>query len=114
MVGRSRQRCVGWRIRNLPRNGRRAGPTSCSTPIPRSGDVSRGRRLHIVAKMHAPSWIGPGLLMVFIVPLLVYGAYSIGDRWYQNFMLTRQEETIRTEVMQLREENLRLQRELNL
>ena len=42
----------------------------------------------------------------------MYGAYSIGDRWYQNYMLTRQEEAIRVEVMQLREENLRLQREL--
>jgi cell division protein DivIC len=63
--------------------------------------------------MLAPSWIGPGLIMVFVVPLLVYGAYSIGDRWYQNYILTRQEETIRAQVMQLREENLRLQQELN-
>jgi cell division protein FtsL len=66
-----------------------------------------------MAKMLAPSWIGPGLLMVFVVPLLVYGAYSIGDRWYQNYILTRQEESIRVEVLQLREENLRLQKELN-
>jgi cell division protein FtsL len=65
-----------------------------------------------MAKILAPSWIGPGLLMVFVVPLLVYGAYSIGDRWYQNYILTRQEESIRAEVMQLREENLRLQKEL--
>lgn len=65
-----------------------------------------------MAKMLAPSWIGPGLLMVFVVPLLVYGAYSIGDRWYQNYILTRQEESIRAEVMQLREENLRLQKQL--
>jgi cell division protein FtsB len=63
--------------------------------------------------MHAPSWIGPGLLFLFVVPLFVYGAYSIGDRWYQNYILNRQEEAIRAEVMQLREENLRLQRELN-
>jgi cell division protein DivIC len=63
--------------------------------------------------MHAPSWIGPGLLFLFVVPLFAYGAYSIGDRWYQNYILTRQEESIRTEVMQLREENLRLQHELN-
>jgi cell division protein FtsB len=67
-----------------------------------------------MAKLLAPSWVGPGLLMVFVVPLLVYGAYSIGDRWYQNYILTRQEESIRTEVMQLREENLRLQKELNV
>jgi cell division protein FtsB len=67
-----------------------------------------------VARMHAPSWIGPGLVVLFVVPLLVYGAYSIGDRWYQNYLLTQQEEAIRVEVMRLREENLRLQRELNL
>ena len=66
-----------------------------------------------MARMHAPSWIGPGLLFLFVVPLFAYGAYSIGDRWYQNYILTRQEESIRAEVMQLREENLRLQRELN-
>jgi cell division protein DivIC len=63
--------------------------------------------------VHAPSWIGPGLLLVFVIPLLAYGAYSIGDRWYQNFILTQQEEAIRTDVRELREENLRLQKELN-
>jgi cell division protein FtsB len=52
------------------------------------------------------------LAVLFVVPLLVYGAYSIGDRWYQNYILTRQEEGIRAEVLALREENLRLQREL--
>ncbi len=67
-----------------------------------------------MARMHAPSWVGPGLLIIFVVPLLAYGAYSIGDRWYQNFILTRQEEAIRAEVLALREENLRLQRELNV
>jgi cell division protein FtsB len=65
-----------------------------------------------MARMLAPSWIGPGLVFLFVVPLLTYGAYSIGDRWYQNFILTRQEEAIRAEVLQLREENVRLQREL--
>jgi len=67
-----------------------------------------------VARVLAPSWIGPGLVVLFVVPLLVYGAYSIGDRWYQNYLLTQQEEAIRVEVMRLREENLRLQRELNV
>ncbi|MFN8634618.1 MAG: septum formation initiator family protein [Chloroflexota bacterium] len=67
-----------------------------------------------MARVHAPSWIGPGLLFLFVVPLLVYGAYSIGDRWYQNYILTQQEEAIRAEVMGLRDENLRLQRELEL
>jgi cell division protein FtsB len=65
-----------------------------------------------MARVLAPSWIGPGLAILFVVPLLVYGAYSIGDRWYQNYLLTQQEEAIRVEVGQLREENLRLQREL--
>ena len=65
-----------------------------------------------MARVHAPSWIGPGLVVLFLVPLLVYGAYSIGDRWYQNYLLTQQEEEIRVEVLRLREENLRLQREL--
>ena len=67
-----------------------------------------------MARVVAPSWLGPGLAILFVVPLLVYGAYSIGDRWYQNYLLTQQEEAIRFEVMRLREENLRLQRELVL
>jgi cell division protein FtsB len=62
--------------------------------------------------MVTPSWIGPGLVILFVVPLLAYGAYSVGDRWYQNYILTQQEEAIRAEVARLREENLRLQREL--
>lgn len=65
-----------------------------------------------MARALAPSWLGPGLAVLFVVPLLVYGAYSIGDRWYQNYLLTQQEEAIRAEVTRLREENLRLQREL--
>lgn len=58
-------------------------------------------------------WFSSGLLFLFVVPLLVYGAYSIGDRWYQNYILTQQEEAIRAEVMRLREENIHLQRVLN-
>lgn len=65
-----------------------------------------------MARVQAPSWVGPGLAILFVVPLLVYGAYSIGDRWYQNYLLTQQEEAIRVEVAKLREENLRLQKEL--
>lgn len=57
--------------------------------------------------------IGPRLLALFLLPVLVYGAYSIGDRWYQNYVLTHQEELIRADVARLREENLRLQRELD-
>ena len=67
-----------------------------------------------MARTFAPSWLGPGLVVLFVVPLLVYGAYSIGDRWYQNYLLTQQEEAIRAEVILLREENVRLQRELVL
>jgi cell division protein FtsB len=64
-----------------------------------------------VSRVQSPSWIG-GLIFLFVVPLLVYGAYSIGDRWYQNFVLTQQEEAIRADVSRLRDENVRLQREL--
>ena len=66
-----------------------------------------------MARVQPQSWLGPGLVFIFVVPLLVYGAYSIGDRWYQNFILTQQEEAIRADVVRLREENVRLQRELN-
>jgi cell division protein FtsB len=65
-----------------------------------------------MGRVLAPSWIAPGLVILFVVPLLVYGAYSIGDRWFQHYLLTQQEESIRAEVMRLREENLRLQRDL--
>lgn len=63
-------------------------------------------------RVRLPSWIGAPLILIFVVPMLVYGAYSIGDRWYQNYLLTQQEESIRRDVAHLREENLRLQREL--
>src|SRR5687767_5523911 len=56
---------------------------------------------------------GPRLIALFLLPLVVYGAYSIGDRWYQNYVLVHQEELIRADVMRMREENVRLQRELN-
>jgi cell division protein FtsB len=55
----------------------------------------------------------PRLIALFLVPLVVYGMYSIGDRWYQNYVLLHQEELIRADVMRMRDENLRLQRELN-
>jgi cell division protein DivIC len=55
---------------------------------------------------------GPRLIALFLLPLVVYGAYSIGDRWYQNYVLLHQEELIRTDVERLRRENMRLQREL--
>ena len=67
-----------------------------------------------MARVRTPSWVGPGLAIIFVLPLLAYGAYSIGDRWYQNYLLTQQENEIRVEVQRLREENLRLQRELNV
>ncbi|MCC7371728.1 MAG: septum formation initiator family protein [Chloroflexi bacterium] len=56
---------------------------------------------------------GPRLIALFLLPVVVYGFYSIGDRWYQNYVLTHQEEMIRADVRRLREENLRLQKELN-
>jgi cell division protein DivIC len=65
-----------------------------------------------MARVSAPPWVGPGLLFLFVIPLFVYSAYSIGDRWYQGYVLTQQEEAIRADVLRLREENLRLQRAL--
>ncbi len=65
-----------------------------------------------MARVVAPSWVGPGLLFLFVVPLFVYSAYSIGDRWYQGYVLTQQEIAIQADVIRLREENLRLQRVL--
>jgi cell division protein FtsB len=62
-----------------------------------------------MARVWTPSWVGPGLLFLFVVPLFVYSAYSIGDRWYQGYVLSQQEAAIRADVMRLREENLRLQ-----
>lgn len=56
---------------------------------------------------------GPRLIALFLLPLVVYGAYSIGDRWYQNYVLVHQEELIRADVMRMRSDNVRLQRELN-
>ena len=56
---------------------------------------------------------GPRLIALFLLPLVVYGAYSIGDRWYQNYVLVHQEEMIRQDVLRMRSENIRLQRELN-
>ena len=56
---------------------------------------------------------GPRLIALFLLPLVVYGAYSIGDRWYQNYVLIHQEELIRADVMRLREENVRLQKQLD-
>lgn len=56
---------------------------------------------------------GPRIIALFLLPVVVYGFYSIGDRWYQNYVLTHQEEMIRADVLRLRDENLRLQKELN-
>lgn len=58
------------------------------------------------------SWILPGLLLLFVLPLLGYAGYSVADRWYQGYQLSREEAALRTDITRLREENLRLQAEL--
>ena len=67
-----------------------------------------------MAKSIATSWVGPGLLaLLFLLPVGAYAAYSVADRWYQNYVLGQEEEMLRREIEQLRRENLRLQAELN-
>ena len=65
-----------------------------------------------MARSAATSWIGPGLLALFVLPALAYGIYSVGDRWYQNYVLGQEESALRADVQRLRETNLRLQAEL--
>lgn len=60
-----------------------------------------------------PTWIGPGLLALFILPALAYASYSVGDRWYQNYLLNQEEAALRADVARLRDENIRLQKELS-
>jgi cell division protein FtsB len=56
--------------------------------------------------------IVPGLLLLFVLPLLGYAGYSVADRWYQGYQLSREEAALRTDILRLREENLKLQAEL--
>jgi len=69
-----------------------------------------------VAKAAAPSTssalIIPGLLLLFVLPLLGYSGYTVADRWYQGYRLTREEMSVRADIARLREENIRLQAEL--
>lgn len=58
------------------------------------------------------SWIAPGILAIFILPALAYGGYTVGDRWYQNYVLNQEEVALRADVQRLRETNARLQRDL--
>ena len=58
------------------------------------------------------SWILPGLLLLFVLPLLGYAGYSVADRWYQGYQLSREEAALRADILRLREENLKLQAEL--
>ncbi len=66
-----------------------------------------------VSRTWAPAWVGPGLLILFTIPLLVYATYSIADRWYQGYLLAQEEAAVRADVVRLRDENLQLQRALN-
>jgi cell division protein FtsL len=63
-------------------------------------------------KTKTSSRVGPALLMLFLLPALVYAAYSVGDRWYQAYVLTQEEADLRREIAELRAENVGLQAEL--
>ena len=56
--------------------------------------------------------IVPGLLLLFVLPVLGYAVYSVTDRWYQGYRLSQEEAGLRTDITRLREENLKLQAEL--
>ena len=58
------------------------------------------------------TWIVPGLLLLFVLPVLGYAGYSVADRWYQGYQLSQEEAGLRADITRLREENLRLQAEL--
>jgi cell division protein FtsB len=66
-----------------------------------------------VLRVPSLSWIAPGLLALFILPALAYGGYTVGDRWYQNYVLAQEEAALRADVQRLRETNVRLQRDLD-
>ena len=65
-----------------------------------------------MAKASSQSWILPGLLLLFVLPLMGYAGYTVADRWYQGYQLSQEEAALRTDIIRLREENLKLQAEL--
>jgi cell division protein FtsB len=65
-----------------------------------------------VPRLPSLSWVAPSLLAIFILPALAYGGYSVGDRWYQNYVLSQEEAAVRADLQRLRETNARLQRDL--
>ena len=65
-----------------------------------------------MASAGSQSWIVPGLLLLFVLPLTGFAAYSVADRWYQGYQLVQEETALRSDIVRLREENLRLQKEL--
>jgi cell division protein FtsB len=62
----------------------------------------------------SPGWVGPGLLVLFLLPAIAYAGYSVTERWYQGFLLSLEEQGLRREIALLREANVRLQAELTL
>ena len=50
-----------------------------------------------------------GLAALFIVPLLIYAAVSIGGRWLQTRSLVADAEALQDEIVESRAENQRLQ-----
>ena len=65
-----------------------------------------------MARAASQSWIVPGLLLLFVLPLTGFAGYSVADRWYQGYQLAQEEAALRSDIVRLREENVRLQAEL--
>jgi len=65
-----------------------------------------------VGRGGSSAWIVPGLLLLFVLPLTGFAAYSVADRWYQGYQLAQEEAALRSDIVRLREENLRLQGEI--
>lgn len=63
-------------------------------------------------KVRSSSWFRAGWLAMFLLPVVAYAAFSIGDRWYQSHVLGREEALLRREIAELRLQNLRLQEDL--
>ena len=82
-----------------------------TSPADRAAHRQGGGRQQVL-RFPMFSWVAPSLLALFILPAIAYGGYSVGDRWYQNYVLGQEEAAMRADVQRLRETNARLQREL--
>ena len=65
-----------------------------------------------MGKSATQTWLVLGLLLLFVLPVMGYASYSVADRWYQGYQLSREEAELRNDITRLREANIRLQGEL--